>query len=50
MFADNGDQHVLRLVDFGFATPISMKITKKHLDIVGTPYYIAPEVLTEKYG
>jgi calcium-dependent protein kinase len=40
-----GEGHEIKLIDFGFA--ISQK---SEMDIAGTPYYIAPEVLTGKYG
>ena len=40
----------MRLVDFGFACPIKKRVNAENLDIVGTPYYIAPEVLTSNYG
>jgi len=41
---DNGD---LKLIDFGLSKQVK---TKKMHTIVGTPYYIAPEVLQGKYG
>lgn len=50
MFAKDNDDYVLRLVDFGFACPIKKRVNAENLDIVGTPYYIAPEVLTSKYS
>ena len=43
-----GDEGNLKLIDFGFAIVSNRK--KANLDIAGTPYYIAPEVLTGKYG
>lgn len=35
----------VKLIDFGFAT---VKGKKKLNDVVGTPYYIAPEIINEK--
>ena len=43
-----GSEGNIRLIDFGFALVSAAK--KAELDIAGTPYYIAPEVLTGKYG
>lgn len=38
----------LQLIDFGLATYIKpTEVLRKH---VGTPYYIAPEVLQKEYG
>jgi len=37
----------LKLIDFGLSKQVKFKKMKT---IVGTPYYIAPEVLTGKYG
>lgn len=36
----------LKLIDFGFSTVFEGKMT----EIVGTPYYVAPEVLMGEYG
>lgn len=42
MFDENGS---VKLIDFGFATVKG----KKNLDeVVGTPYYIAPEIINSK--
>lgn len=41
---DEGD---LKLIDFGLSKQVK---NKKMQTIVGTPYYIAPEVLEGKYG
>ena len=41
-----GEGHEIKLIDFGFAIPKK----KGSMDIAGTPYYIAPEVLTGNYG
>ena len=44
MFSEDG---TIKLIDFGFAI---QNAKKSELDIAGTPYYIAPEVLDENYG
>lgn len=38
----------VKFIDFGFA--IVNKKKKSEMETVGTPYYIAPEVLTGNYG
>ena len=38
----------IKIIDFGFA--LISAAHKAELDVAGTPYYIAPEVLTGKYG
>ena len=43
-----GEENHIKLIDFGFALVSSAK--KANLDVAGTPYYIAPEVLSGKYG
>jgi len=43
-----GEDDEIKFIDFGFALVVNKK--KASLDIAGTPYYIAPEVLTGKYG
>jgi calcium-dependent protein kinase len=45
MFGTDGK---VKFIDFGFA--IVVKRSESEQDIAGTPYYIAPEVLTGKYG
>jgi len=45
MFGDDGE---VKLIDFGFA--IVQKKKSAHMDVAGTPYFIAPEVLSGKYG
>ena len=45
---DNKQCTSIKLIDFGFAT-IKDK-NGERLQIAGTPYYIAPEVLSGKYG
>jgi calcium-dependent protein kinase len=44
LITDSGD---LKLIDFGLSKQVK---SKKMKTIVGTPYYIAPEVLDGKYG
>ena len=43
-----GDKGEVKFIDFGFALVQNKK--KAEMDIAGTPYYIAPEVLTGIYG
>ena len=43
-----GEDKNIKLIDFGFAIQQNKK--KAEMDIAGTPYYIAPEVLTGNYG
>ena len=43
-----GEDDEVKFIDFGFA--LVVKKGKQSLDIAGTPYYIAPDVLTGKYG
>ena len=38
----------VKFIDFGFA--IAQHKKKTEMDIGGSPYYIAPEVLTGSYG
>ena len=38
----------VKFIDFGLAC--QMKKKREHLDLAGTPYYLAPEVLTGHYG
>ena len=45
MFSGSGE---IKFIDFGFAIVQNQK--KAEMDVAGTPYYIAPEVLTGKYG
>ncbi len=45
MFGDDGE---IKFIDFGFA--ITQHSKKANMEIAGTPYYIAPEVLKEYYG
>jgi len=43
-----GDLNQIKLIDFGFAIQNHKK--KSEMEVAGTPYYIAPEVLTGNYG
>ena len=43
-----GADNEVRFVDFGFALVVNDK--RQENEVVGTPYYIAPEVLGEKYN
>jgi calcium-dependent protein kinase len=43
-----GEDNEIKFIDFGFA--ITQHKKKSTMDIAGTPYYIAPEVLTANYG
>jgi calcium-dependent protein kinase len=45
MFGADGE---VKFIDFGFAVECRKKSSE--MDIAGTPYYIAPEVLTGVYG
>ena len=43
-----GANDEVKFIDFGFA--LVQNKNKAEMDIAGTPYYIAPEVLTGTYG
>jgi calcium-dependent protein kinase len=43
-----GEEDEIKFIDFGFA--IIQHKKKTEMDIAGTPYYIAPEVLSGNYG
>lgn len=43
-----GQQNEIKLIDFGLS--ITSHKDKENLEVAGTPYYIAPEVLTGTYG
>ena len=45
MFGSDGE---IKLIDFGFA--ITQPKKKAMMEVAGTPYYIAPEVLGDFYG
>lgn len=44
----NPETHEIKLIDFGFATKFSERERLKGK--IGTPYYVAPEVLKGSYG
>jgi len=44
------DVRKMKLADFGTAGPYDKTGKKKITELVGTPYYVAPEVLNENYG
>lgn len=44
------DVRKMKLADFGTAGPYDTTGNNKLTELVGTPYYVAPEVLNEKYG
>ena len=43
-----GRDNLVKFIDFGFA--IAQHKDLANMDICGSPYYIAPEVLTGNYG
>jgi len=43
-----GKSGYVKFIDFGFA--IAQHHKKAEMDVCGSPYYIAPEVLSGKYG
>jgi len=43
-----GKDDEVKFIDFGFA--IVQRRRKAEMDVAGTPYYIAPEVLSGNYG
>lgn len=44
----DAESDTLKIGDFGTATVFNED--SKHTDFVGTPYYIAPEVISQKYN
>ncbi|BFI10458.1 calcium-dependent protein kinase [Marchantia polymorpha subsp. ruderalis] len=48
LLADKDEDAPLKVIDFGLST--YFKIDEVFTDIVGSPYYIAPEVLLRNYG
>jgi len=50
LFATKEKGADLKLIDFGLANKFGSKFDTRMNTVVGTPYYIAPEVLTGQYG
>lgn len=48
LFLDKNEDSVLKTIDFGLS--IFFKPGEKVRDVVGSPYYVAPEVLRKRYG
>ncbi|KAL8162060.1 hypothetical protein V2J09_013549 [Rumex salicifolius] len=48
LFVDNEENSLLKTIDFGLS--IFFKPGEKFTDVVGSPYYVAPEVLRKRYG
>ncbi|XP_044499614.1 calcium-dependent protein kinase 24-like [Mangifera indica] len=48
LFADSGENSQLKAIDFGLS--IFFKPDERFSEIVGSPYYMAPEVLRRNYG
>ena len=44
----SGDEDMIKLIDFGLCQ--EYKVTKDLQEIVGTPFYMAPEVIQGHYG
>ncbi|XP_019192790.1 PREDICTED: calcium-dependent protein kinase 1-like [Ipomoea nil] len=48
LFVDKQEDSLLKTIDFGLS--IFFKPGEKVSDVVGSPYYVAPEVLRKRYG
>ncbi|KAK3145854.1 hypothetical protein QOZ80_3BG0258390 [Eleusine coracana subsp. coracana] len=48
LFVDNKEEAALKTIDFGLS--IFFRPGQVFTDVVGSPYYVAPEVLKKKYG
>ncbi|MED6209123.1 Calcium-dependent protein kinase 9 [Stylosanthes scabra] len=48
LFSSKGDDAILKAIDFGHSSFIEQG--EKYADVLGSPYYIAPEVLKGKHG
>ncbi|KAI3696835.1 hypothetical protein L6452_29415 [Arctium lappa] len=48
LFVDEDEDSLLKTIDFGLS--IFFKPGQVFTDVVGSPYYVAPEVLLKKYG
>ena len=47
--SDNSEDLTVKLCDFGLATPCSLESPTCLSSVVGSPYYIAPEILSKAY-
>ncbi|KAK9282917.1 hypothetical protein L1049_011142 [Liquidambar formosana] len=48
LFVNKQEDSLLKTIDFGLS--IFFKPGEKFIDVVGSPYYVAPEVLKKRYG
>ncbi|AQK62480.1 calcium-dependent protein kinase 10 [Zea mays] len=48
LFADHSEEAALKTIDFGLS--IFFRPGQIFTDVVGSPYYVAPEVLKKRYG
>ncbi|CAI9268215.1 unnamed protein product [Lactuca saligna] len=48
LFVDNHEDSIMKSIDFGLST--FFKPGQVFTDVVGSPYYVAPEVLLKDYG
>ncbi|GAA0146630.1 non-receptor serine/threonine protein kinase [Lithospermum erythrorhizon] len=48
LFVDQKEDSLLKTIDFGLS--IFFKPGERFTDVVGSPYYVAPEVLRKRYG
>ncbi|KAK9072727.1 hypothetical protein SSX86_009162 [Deinandra increscens subsp. villosa] len=48
LFVDEDEDSPLKTIDFGLS--VFFKPGETFVDVVGSPYYVAPEVLLKKYG
>ena len=51
LMADKGELSEVKLIDFGLSKRYQGKAQNEKMHtVVGTPYYVAPEVLKGQYG
>ncbi|KAM7267459.1 hypothetical protein ACFE04_009625 [Oxalis oulophora] len=48
LFVDEQEDSLLKTIDFGLS--VFFKPGETFIDVVGSPYYVAPEVLRKRYG
>ncbi|KAK1434990.1 hypothetical protein QVD17_00745 [Tagetes erecta] len=48
LFVDENEDSPLKTIDFGLS--VFFKPAETFVDVVGSPYYVAPEVLLKRYG